>query len=236
MSKTKKKIDLVVYTDGSCIDNGRKTAVGGIGIHFPNKELKDVSKVYRLGCCTNQKAELYAILTALRYIKHNLGLSEYRIIIKTDSQYSIDCVTKWINGWKKNGWKTKTQKPVQNKEFIELINKYYERYDIIFEHVDAHMNIDTIDSKSNAIADELAVKASNRALSENKKELSIKNIINNMDNDVLLSKKYGKTNTSGTLIKKNISNFGSKRSKKNDCHSGFPYDPNFIVELVKSKQ
>ena len=38
------------------------------------------------------------------------------IYIVTDSQNSIDCFTKWVHGWKKNGWKTKTRKNVKHSE------------------------------------------------------------------------------------------------------------------------
>lgn len=169
MSKQdKKKKTIVVYTDGSCVGNGTSRASGGIGIHFPNKELKDISKIYRIGCCTNQKTELYAIMIALRYIKKNLGLSNHQVIIKTDSQYSIDCITKWVYAWEKNGWMTKNNTPVLNREFIEVIHRYYETYDIEFEHVDAHTNFDDDDSIGNAEADRLAVRATNRAVEESK--------------------------------------------------------------------
>src|SRR5579872_5166996 len=161
-----KLTNIVVFTDGSCIGNGRDGAVGGIGIHFPKKELKDISKVYRDGSCTNQRTELYAILTALRYIKKNLGLSNYHINIRTDSNYSINCVTKWITKWKKNGWKTTNGGDVSNREYIELINKYNEKYHITYTHVAAHTNKRDANSKANAKADKLAVDASKRAQKE----------------------------------------------------------------------
>lgn len=148
--------ELLVYTDGSCTNNGKSYAKGGIGIYFPNKELKNLSKPYKLGTCTNQKTELYAILTALRYIKQNLDIKKYKIIIKTDSQYSINCVTNWIYLWKKNNWLTKNNTPVINRDMIELINKYYEKYDIEFIHVDAHTYLTDFDSINNDHADKLA--------------------------------------------------------------------------------
>ena len=169
MSKDRKNKHIVVFTDGSCSGNGKKNALGGIGIHFPNKELSDVSKIYRQGFCTSQKTELFAILTALRYIKQNLGLSNKQILIKTDSEYSINCVTNWINLWLKNGWKTKNKTPVANREFIEAIHKYYENYDITLEHVDGHTGLDDDDSIGNAAADKLATRATKRAIEEIRK-------------------------------------------------------------------
>lgn len=162
MSKSKKKI--IVFTDGSCALNGRKIAYGGIGIYFPNRELSNISKVYRHGYCTNQKTELYAILTALRYIKQNLGLKDVKVYVKTDSEYSINCITKWACNWVKNNWKKKNGEPVLNREFIETIYKYYISYDIKIEYVEAHTGLDDFNSHGNAKADELATRATKKAM------------------------------------------------------------------------
>jgi ribonuclease HI len=163
------KEEIIVFTDGSC-SNQNKKPVGGIGIHFPYKELKDISKVYDKGYCTNQKAELLAILTALKYIKKNLGLRKYHILIKTDSEYSINSITKWIYQWMDNGWKTKNGAPVSNREFIEKIFYYYNKYDIEFVHVNGHSKENDPDSVGNNRADYLATKATRKALKEKKSE------------------------------------------------------------------
>lgn len=159
---------ILVYTDGSCANNGRFGAVGGIGIHFPNKELRDISKIFRKETCTNQKTELYAILTALRYINQNFNLNKHSILIKTDSKYSINCVTNWIHAWIKNGWKTKSGTDVANKNMIRNIYYYYKRYNVEFVHVSAHTGASDSDSVGNAVADKLATKATRRARIESK--------------------------------------------------------------------
>ena len=99
----------------------------------------------------------------MKYINARLGLSKYRVFLKTDSMYSINCVTKWVNGWMNNGWKTKSGSPVSNKDLIEPIYKYYSRYNIILEHVDAHTGDDDYDSIGNEKADKLATNATKKA-------------------------------------------------------------------------
>ncbi|XWV24808.1 ribonuclease H [Tupanvirus deep ocean] len=239
MSKSVRKKHIVVFTDGSCAGNGKQNASGGIGIHFPNGELTDVSKIYRNGYCTNQKTELFAILTALRYINQNLGLSKYKVLIKTDSDYSINCVTKWVYGWIKNGWKTQNNKPVANKEYIEAIHKYYENYDITFEHVDAHTGLDDDDSIANARADELATKATKKAIKEmrmnhtsQKPPQGSKSVRNYSDTR---SKNKKKTNYS--IVEEYSPQLSSSKNtqKKNNNFTFFPKNNNFVVELVKSK-
>ena len=232
MSKTGKKI-IIVYTDGSCVGNGRTDAVGGIGIHFPNGELKDISKIYRLGLCTNQKTELYAILTAIKYIKQNFSLEKYKLIIKTDSQYSINCVTKWINGWMKNGWVTQSNKPVVNKEMIETIHKYYVKYDIDFDHVDAHTNGDDEESVANAKADKLATNATKKAYAKKKSKTKTSGSKStNKKTASAYKKTKPKTFSANKLANKSANSLDSFISYKqpNGFNTG-----NFIVELVKNK-
>ena len=206
MSKLSKKRNIVVYTDGSCAGNGKDKAVGGIGIYFPEKELKNVSKIFRIGICTNQRAELWAILMAIRYIEKNFGLEKIKINIKTDSQYCIDCITKWVYGWIKNGWRTKNDTPVANQEFIEKIHEYYENYNITLEHVVAHTGGNDDDSIFNDKADKLATKATERAISQQ---------ANNTKNNTKINPKKYNTSNYVSRITKNNTNFGSRPNFNN---------------------
>lgn len=156
--------EIIVFTDGACSGNGTSKAFGGIGIHFPNKELPDLNKAYRLeSVCTNQRCELYAILIALRYIHSKLNLANHKVIIKSDSGYSINCITKWVPKWHKNGWLTTDRKPVMNRDLIEPIYQFYKTYNVSFQHVFAHTKGSDFDSVANDVADRLACKARDRA-------------------------------------------------------------------------
>lgn len=66
---------------------------------------------------TNQIGELCAVLEALRAHRGAEPLT-----IETDSQYAINCSTKWVHGWKKNGWKNSQKKPVKNAPLIKAID------------------------------------------------------------------------------------------------------------------
>lgn len=66
---------------------------------------------------TNQIGELCAVLEALRAHPGSEPL-----VIETDSQYAINCSTKWVHGWKKNGWKNAQKKPVKNMAVIKAID------------------------------------------------------------------------------------------------------------------
>lgn len=152
-----------IFTDGACTNNGKRNSKGGIGVHYPNNELEDISEQFLLNPITNQRAELAAIYVALKNTRKNFPEIK-NINIFTDSKYSIDCFTKWINGWKKKDWKNWKGKNVLNQDLLKAIDKYicvYE-YNINFEHVKAHTNNDDYNSIHNAIADKLATNGINK--------------------------------------------------------------------------
>ena len=45
-----------------------------------------------------------------------------QVRIHTDSKYVMDGATKWIHGWKKNGWRTADKKPVKNVELWQRLD------------------------------------------------------------------------------------------------------------------
>lgn len=133
---------LVIFTDGSAKGNGKQSAVGSIGVFFPGKEYQNVSlntnvtsKLYniKIAKITNNTSELLAILHAIDTTKNVND-----IIVKSDSQYSINCLTKWYIAWEKNNWLTASKKPVQNKEIIQKILFLIKCKNVKFEHIPAH--------------------------------------------------------------------------------------------------
>jgi ribonuclease HI len=154
-----KQTTIVIYTDGSCFGNGGKKAVAGMGVHFPNKELDDLSIPFTIHPITNQRAELGAIYLALQSIKLNYeekDLHKLLVHMHTDSKYSIDCFEKYIHNWKKNEWMTSKKKSVANQDLIKRIDKYRTLLEIQFTHVYSHRDDNTYESQHNAIADKLA--------------------------------------------------------------------------------
>jgi ribonuclease HI len=101
-----------------------------------------------LGHSTNNIGELTA-LEQLLTSTHPAAPLEVRL----DSTYTRDAVTKWLSGWKRNGWKTAGGKPVANRELIQRIDALLEGRDVTFVYVPAHQaNGDPL----NAVADKAA--------------------------------------------------------------------------------
>lgn len=152
MKKEIKRI--VIYTDGSCRNNGKPNSLAGYGIHFPNGELVDISETFTLSPITNQRAELWAIYEAIK-----LTVIDYeKINIYSDSRYSIDCVTEWSCKWLRNDWKTSNGEDVKNKDILEPLVKLYNdnSIKIRLHHVRSHTGNTDLLSIGNDNADKLA--------------------------------------------------------------------------------
>jgi ribonuclease HI len=101
-----------------------------------------------LGHSTNNVGELTALEQLLAATDPATALE-----VRLDSTYVRDAVTKWLAGWKRNGWKTAGGKPVANRELIQRIDSLVQGRDVTFVYVPAHqVNGDPL----NAIADKAA--------------------------------------------------------------------------------
>ena len=110
--QTLKQVD--VFTDGACKGNpgpGGWGAILRMGRH--EKELSG-SEVMT----TNNRMELTAAIRGL-----NALIEPCDVTLHTDSKYVIDGITKWVAGWKRNGWVNASKQPVRNADlWHELID------------------------------------------------------------------------------------------------------------------
>lgn len=145
------------FTDGACSLNGRPGAKAGFAVWFPEKPIMSVSaKVPQSETQTNQRAELSAIHRAILILEEN-GFHDEDIVIYTDSDYSISCLTKWIVGWVSRGWKTSAGGDVLHRDLIESTSKRMSKFKSHrFVHVRAHTGGEDDLSKNNDIVDRMA--------------------------------------------------------------------------------
>ena len=133
---------IVIYTDGACSGNPGKGGWGAI-LKYGN-HTKEISGYAEL--TTNNKMELQAVIEALKLIK-----KDYDIEIFTDSNYVKDGITKQINTWKLNNWKTTKKESVKNKELWLELDELRQKYNINWNWVKGHA-----DDELNNRVDELA--------------------------------------------------------------------------------
>ncbi|MFI9723876.1 ribonuclease H [Streptomyces sp. NPDC052396] len=101
-----------------------------------------------LGKATNNVAELTALERLLEAIDPTRPIE-----VRMDSQYAMNAVTKWLPGWKRNGWKTAAGKPVANQELVMRIDALLSGRTVDFVYVPAHRADGDL---LNALADQAA--------------------------------------------------------------------------------
>ncbi len=106
--------EVEIFTDGACKGNPGPGGWGAI-IRSGASE-KEISGGEPL--TTNNRMELLAAIRGLEALKRPCKVALY-----TDSIYVRDGITKWIHGWRRNGWRTADRKPVKNAElWQELVD------------------------------------------------------------------------------------------------------------------
>jgi ribonuclease HI len=118
-----------LYTDGACSGN---PGPGGWGVllRFGTVE-KELSGFDR--ATTNNRMELMAAIAGLEALKRPCTVR-----IHTDSQYLRDGITRWIKGWKVNGWKTAAKQPVKNVDLWQRLESALSRHQASWFWVRGH--------------------------------------------------------------------------------------------------
>lgn len=140
MSDTK---DIIIWTDGACSGNPGPGGWGAIlEWNGKRKEMKGGEAE-----TTNNRMELLAAINSLSALKGG----PHTVDLWTDSSYVKDGISKWIHGWKKNGWKTASKKPVKNVELWQALDNCVAAHNVTWHWLKGHAG-----HAENERADELA--------------------------------------------------------------------------------
>lgn len=133
---------VVIHTDGACSGNPGPGGWGAV-LEYDGRvrELKGGA-----AHSTNNRMELTAAIEALNALKRSC-----KVELFSDSVYVRDGITRWIRGWKRNGWKTASKKPVKNKELWQALDTAMQRHEVRFHWLKGHAG-----HHANERADELA--------------------------------------------------------------------------------
>ena len=124
---TNPRID--IFTDGACSGNPGPGGWGAI-LRSGDHE-KEISGGERE--TTNNRMEMTAAIRALESLK-----KPSQVVLHTDSRYLLDGVTKWMQRWKTNGWKTADKKPVKNEDLWRALENVASGHDISWRWVRGH--------------------------------------------------------------------------------------------------
>ena len=150
-------MEVRVFTDGACENNGKKGAKASYAYWFPEyKELSFADRVPEDQSQTNQRGELLAIYFSIKKCLSHFG-PDIRLHIYTDSMYSKNCLTSWLPKWQANSWKTSQGSLVAHKDIIEEMSTLLTKFNsYIITHVPTHTGLEDDLSKDNAVVDRMA--------------------------------------------------------------------------------
>lgn len=133
---------VIIHTDGACSGNPGPGGWGAIlDYDGRRKELSGGAAE-----TTNNRMELTAASEALKALKQPCVVEMY-----VDSVYVKDGITKWVQGWQRNGWRTADKKPVKNVELWQALVEATTGHQITWHWVKGHVG-----HRENERADELA--------------------------------------------------------------------------------
>jgi ribonuclease HI len=126
--------ELFAYTDGACSGN---PGPGGWGAILLARDGARVLRSRELSGgeaqTTNNRMELMAAIAALEALERPSAIT-----LVTDSAYLRDGITRWIYGWKANGWRTANRKPVKNEDLWRRLDAAATRHRIAWDWVKGH--------------------------------------------------------------------------------------------------
>jgi ribonuclease HI len=139
-----------IATDGACKGNPGPGGWGAV-LRFGGAE-KELSGGDPN--TTNNRMELTAAIEAL-----NTLVRPCSVKLSTDSRYVLDGLTKWVHGWKKNGWQTADRKPVKNAELWHALIAAVDRHQVEWIWVKGHAGHPD-NERADKLASDAAVAAS----------------------------------------------------------------------------
>src|SRR5665647_2899453 len=95
---------------------------------------------------TNNRMELTAVIEGLRALTR-----ECEVTLHVDSTYVMHGITRWLPGWKRNGWVTSAKQPVKNADLWRLLETELARHAVTWRWVKGHAG-----DPGNERADQLA--------------------------------------------------------------------------------
>ena len=136
-----------LYTDGACSGN---PGPGGWAfvVQHPASGKEKVGSGAELHT-TNNRMELMAVIRGLEALTRPSAVELW-----SDSKYVLDGLAKWLDGWKKKGWKTANKQPVKNIDLWQCLDVLKAKHAVTFHWVRGHN-----EHPENERCDEMAVAA-----------------------------------------------------------------------------
>jgi ribonuclease HI len=120
---------VVIHSDGGC--HGNPGPGGWAAVLEYGKHKRELSG--GVPATTNNRMELQAAIEALSALKEPCEVEFY-----TDSEYVKNGVSVWLVNWKRNGWRTKSKKPVKNQDLWQALDLSSSKHSIEWHWLKGH--------------------------------------------------------------------------------------------------
>jgi ribonuclease HI len=120
---------VVIHSDGGCHGNPGPGGWAAVLEHGQNK--RELSG--GVPATTNNRMELQAAIEALNALQEPCEVEFY-----TDSEYVKNGVSGWLSNWKRNGWRTKSKKPVKNEDLWRALDAAVAKHTIVWHWLKGH--------------------------------------------------------------------------------------------------
>lgn len=87
---------------------------------------------------TNNRMELMAAIKALSYLSSLDSHLSSPVSVYSDSSYVVNGITKWVHGWKRNGWRTSAKQAVENQDLWEQLDEASSHFSVEWKRVAGH--------------------------------------------------------------------------------------------------
>jgi ribonuclease HI len=138
---------VLLFTDGACSGNPGPGGWAYILKHPVSGKVREGSGAEPQ--TTNNRMELMAVIEGLAALSRRSS-----VVLTSDSKYVLDGLEKWLDGWKRKGWKTAGKAPVKNQDLWQKLDALREAHEIEFRWIKGHAG-----HAENERCDELAVLA-----------------------------------------------------------------------------
>jgi ribonuclease HI len=139
--------DIIAYTDGACSGNPGR---GGYGLVIIDGDTEYRFSEGPFRKTTNNRMELKAFIKTLEFLSTKRNFESLSIIIRVDSKYVSDGITKWAYNWSKNNFSGRLNSDL----WIQAWSLYNSFSKLKVEWVKGH-HVDPL----NQLADKLAVES-----------------------------------------------------------------------------
>ena len=217
---------IIIFTDGSSRGNPGPGGWGsvvvgggnwGLGVEKGNIS-DDQVWVTELGgreeLTTNNRMELMAAAEGLAHVAE-----DSHVLVYTDSSYVINGITKWVAGWKRNGWLTKVKGSVLNKDLWMRLDELTSSRRVKWKYVGGHVGI-VGNERCDLIATNFADGKQVSLYSGHLSRYDVPNILDTSHDTALVSSKKSSSSRSSAKAYSYVSKVGGEvkiHSTWSDC-------------------